>query len=121
MQDDWQEADLALIFNKQVYSLEVTWMEGYAHGELEVSSEFNPFDRQTKPYHYWQEGWESGFLGEEALFPEYRVEIDPVVAVISKDRGSAFINERFDQLLFSLGAFVGTAAIITAVLVDVAA
>jgi hypothetical protein len=121
MQDDRQEANLALIFNKQVYSLEVTWMEGYAHGELEVSREFNPFDKQTKPYHYWQEGWESGFLGEASLFPECRVEIDPVVAIVAKDRGSAFIHEKFDQLLFSLGAFVGTAAIITAVLVDVAA
>ncbi len=115
------DSNLALLFNSQVFSLETTWMEGYAYGEQGTSNQFNPFKFDQQGHAYWSEGWEAGFYGEAPLFPEHVVEIDPMVNLVAKDRGQEPKFNVFEKWLYGVGATVGVVAIAASMLIDVAA
>jgi len=106
-------ADLMLA--KQTYSLETVWMEGYAHGISEAHNKIrNPYPRNSHENSYWQEGWDSGFYGEDALYPDYTVELESIPKIIAKKcRDSGKFN-LFDKCLYSVGFAISAVAVYAA-------
>lgn len=49
-------------------SVEETWLDGYESAKSNLDESKNPFPQGTTEYFHWQEGWWSGFYGEDPLF-----------------------------------------------------
>ncbi|MCW5588682.1 MAG: hypothetical protein KIT27_03370 [Legionellales bacterium] len=47
---------------------EDVWFEGYDQGQRGISEASNPYKKQSREYHYWQEGWWAGFFNEPSVF-----------------------------------------------------
>ena len=106
-------ANLKFIFRmqNQLCSLEKCWMEGYYHAQKGNTETLNPFSEYSKESQFWLEGWWSGFYNEAALFPNHAVNLEkaePYAKVIK------LFKNNTDRALVSLGAVVGSAAIISA-------
>jgi hypothetical protein len=121
MQKHKLQPELALILSKQTFELEVTWMEGFSHGKLDLADNFNPYTRGTREHYYWSEGWEAGFYNQEPLFPEFSVDLDPVIQLTAKRDGANKSDKKTGNWLFGLGAVVGTVALFSAIIIDSAA
>ena len=110
--------------NQIASSLEQCWMEGYyfaSHGENEPQ---NPYRAGSKEAQFYDEGWWSGFYGEEALFPDFVISMD------ERSNHQSSVNsfqQRFipkspiERALMGLGLVVGTGALLTTVMIDLAA
>lgn len=61
-------ASAKLILNTQLFDLEDTWSQGYEASQSALTELDNPYDKQTKAHHYWQEGWWAGTYNETPLF-----------------------------------------------------
>ena len=103
-------ADLMLA--KQTYSLETVWMEGYAHGISESHNKIrNPYPRNSHESSYWQEGWDSGFYDEDALYPDYTVELEAIPEVVAENGRDNGKFNLFDKCLYSFGFAVSAVAV----------
>ena len=121
MQNNNLQPELTLILNKQTFDLEVVWMEGYAHGDINLPETFNPYSQESSEYYYWSEGWEAGFYGDEPLFPEYQVDLDYITKLSSEGvTGKKNLNN-LDNWLLGCGAIVGTVALFSGVILEAAA
>lgn len=61
---------MRLQLNVKYPDLQGIWLDGHASAQQEVAIETNPYPQGSSEYHYWSEGWWSGFYGEPALFNE---------------------------------------------------
>ena len=91
---DNQTAHLKLHLHAQTHmasSLEQCWMEGYyfaSHGDEEPN---NPYRQGSKEAQFYDEGWWSGFYGEEVLFPEFAISMEdkPLASLLKNDHACA--------------------------------
>ena len=74
---DKGNSEAKLILSTQTHDVALVWMEGYAHGlKDDKSITENPYPIKSQAYEDWQNGYEAGFYGEEALYPNYQIDID---------------------------------------------
>ena len=74
---DKGNSEAKLILSTQTHDVALVWMEGYAHGlKDDKSIAKNPYPIKSQAYEDWQNGYEAGFYGEEALYPNYQMDID---------------------------------------------
>jgi hypothetical protein len=121
MQKHKLQPELALILSKQTFELEVIWMDGFAHGQLDLADNFNPYAGGTRERYYWSEGWEAGFYGQEPLFPDFSIDLDSVIQLTAKRDDRSKGTKKMDNWMFGLGAVVGTMALFSAIMIDSAA
>ena len=114
------DSHLKMVLSIQSPSLEVAWMEGYAYGQNDFKDSVNPYQQETTVYQYWSEGWEAGFYGEEAMFPEYAIEIESKTEEIAENV-TAINSTGFEKWFYVVGTFVGSAALWSATIIDLAA
>ena len=103
-------------------SLEQCWMEGYfmsSHGQEDLSC---PYLKGSKEHQFYEEGWFSGYYGEDPLFPEHAVSLSddkPIETATLVDK--VISHKGSDKLLYALGLGVATVGLLTTVVMDMAA
>ncbi len=114
------DSHLKMVLSIQSPSLEVAWMEGYVYGQNDFKDSANPYHNGSTIYQYWNEGWEAGFYGEEALYPEYSVELEPVSESIAENV-TALNPQKLHKWLYAASAVAATVAVWSATIIDLAA
>lgn len=120
MTEKENDSHLKMFISIQSPSLEVAWMEGYAYGENDFKDSVNPYQQASTVYQYWSEGWEAGFYGEQAMFPEYAIEIEPKTEELSENV-TVINSTSFQKWFYIVGTVVGSAALWSATIIDLAA
>jgi len=112
-------SNLKFIFRlqNQQCSLEKCWLGGYKHAQQGNPESLNPFNENTKESQFWLEGWWSGYYEEPQLFKD----ADTIKPTKTTSKPKLKVLERkTDKTLLTLGAIVGTCALVSAA-IDLAA
>ena len=92
--------------------LEGVWLDGKDCAENQLSLDENPFQKDSKEYFYWNEGWWSGFYEEEALsLTNEKVETVSKPVTLKAANDAFFIGKRalqdwVEDVSFIIGTFV---------------